>query len=91
MKQDRERKKLISLGGESKEYADKLVVHQAERVKVVYTNVDGLIGKRLVVKDYVEENKPGIPYLTETKGIVEWIQKLRVLKITQYIGKTVRD
>ena len=36
---------------ESKKHAEKEVVHELERVKVSYTNVDGLIGKKLEIKD----------------------------------------
>ena len=47
---------------ESKKYADKWFINR--RVKVFYTNVDGLIDKRL---EYIEKEKLGILCLIEIK------------------------
>ena len=52
---------------ESKKHADKKVVHKRKRIKVSYTNVDGLISKKLEIKEYIEGNKPGVICLAETK------------------------
>ena len=65
---------------------------QAGRVKM-YTNVDGLMGKELELRDYIKENNPGIICLMETKLGREVASKALVFEkyIALYIGRIGRE
>ena len=39
----------------------------SDRIEVMYTNIDGLIARKLELVDYLKEKKPEIVCLAETK------------------------
>ena len=43
------------------------VTKESDEIKVMYTNIDEIISRKLELVDYLKEKKPEIVYLTETK------------------------
>ena len=43
------------------------VTKGSDEIKVMYTNIDGIISRKLELIDYLKEKKPEIVWLTETK------------------------
>ena len=43
------------------------VTKGSDEIKVMYTNIDGIISRKLELIDYLKEKKPKIVCLTETK------------------------
>ena len=52
---------------ENKRYENCEVESQATGLKIMYTNADGVLSKRLELRDYIESNGPDIVCVTETK------------------------
>ncbi len=57
-----------SCGHESEEMVpQRCHTRSPSSLKIMYTNVDGLMLSLLELKDYLKNNKPGVVCLTETK------------------------
>ena len=46
---------------------NRAVTKGSDEMKVMYTNIDGIISRKLELVDYLKEKKPEIACLTETK------------------------
>ena len=52
---------------ENKRYEGREVETQATRLKIMYTNADGVLSKKLELRDRIESSRPDIVCVTETK------------------------
>ena len=52
---------------EEKNEMNGAVTKGSDEIKVMYTNIDGMISRKLELIDYLKEKKPEIVCLTETK------------------------
>ena len=43
------------------------VTKRSDEINIMYTNIDGIISRKLELEDYLKEKKPQIVFLTQTK------------------------